>query len=151
MLEALFCGALATGVVRATRARVRLALVAGAIVSYLWLADTLAVFATRTEPAHPLLVIIVLFLGPGAAPTRIAGSLPLPTVLFDWPLVLRALRVALCGLAAQQCFRHASRLNPLLPRAYALDGVALPFAGAAVADALALVLLLASHYYASAG
>jgi hypothetical protein len=38
--------------------------------------------------------------------------------------------------------RRPTVRNPLLPRAYALDGIAMAFAGAAVVDALEGVLLL---------
>lgn len=38
--------------------------------------------------------------------------------------------------------RESSQLNPLLPRAYALDGVALPFIAVGVLDALEGVLVI---------
>lgn len=58
------------------------------------------------------------------------------------PLLLRTTRASLCAAASFVCLRQSAQLNPLLPRAYALDGVAMPFAGAAIVDAIEGVVLL---------
>jgi hypothetical protein len=68
--------------------------------------------------------------------------LPLPAFALSYPLTVRAIRIALSTFAAWRCLRESAPLNPLLERAYALDGIAFAFTGAAVVDALEGVLLL---------
>lgn len=55
---------------------------------------------------------------------------------------MRATRIALSAFASWYCLNESAKLNPLLPRAYTLDGIAMPFAGAAVAEGIEAVLLL---------
>jgi hypothetical protein len=69
-------------------------------------------------------------------------------MLLAEPLAVRIVRVGCCGVVAWVCFYRSAQLNPLLPRAYALDAVALPFAGAAVADTLVSVLVGLARYFA---
>jgi hypothetical protein len=66
----------------------------------------------------------------------------LPTLLIEHSLLVRPLRSLVCWLVAWTCFRESNQLNPLLPRAYALDGLAMAFVGAGIVDALATVVLL---------
>ena len=86
-----------------------------------------------------------------AQPDRAPGLLPLPSLALSNPLSLRATRIALGSLAAWHCLRESSRLNPLLPRAYTLDAIAMPFAGAAVVDTIEGVLLLWAFAMAAHG
>ncbi|HKP62908.1 MAG TPA: hypothetical protein VJV78_39505 [Polyangiales bacterium] len=140
MLEFLITCALASGIARALRLRHGWALLGGCAVAYLLLGDTLAAFAARGQGSIFGLFGSV-FIGPGASPLRGTGPLPWPRFLTQYPLLVRALRSSLCGIVAWICLRQSNRLNPLLPRAYALDAVGMPFAGAAVVDALIAVIL----------
>lgn len=143
MLELLLCFALATGVYRAHRARHRWVALGGWLAVYLLLADTWSALAAVSHGPQPYhLVFVYMFLGPGAGPLREAAVLPLPPLLLVLPLVLRGLRALCTATCAWVCLRESSKLNPLLPRAYALDGIAMPFAGASVIDAVESVLLL---------
>lgn len=83
-----------------------------------------------------------MFLGPLALPERAAAIPPLPSFALDHPLGVRITRIMLGTIAAAACLRESSRLNPLLPRAYTLDGIAMPFVGAAVVDSIECVLLM---------
>jgi hypothetical protein len=142
MFELLLCFALAVALVRAGRARHAWSLGLGSAVVYLVLADTLAAFAGNPGPQQVFALFNYFFLGPGSASVRAPAVLPLPALLVAQPLLLRGLRCALSGVAAWRCFGEASELNPLVPRARALDGIALSFAGAAVVDAAEAVVLI---------
>jgi hypothetical protein len=141
VLELLLWLAVATGMWRAARARHWHAVFCGALLGYLLIADLVASLAV-SQPHHIFDLFSYMFLGPLSARERVASFLPLPALAIDHPLVLRATRVALSTLASWRCLRESSQLNPLLPRAYTLDGIAMPFAGAAVVDAIEGVLLL---------
>jgi hypothetical protein len=142
VLELLLLFALLLALVRALRARHRWAVTCGAVALYLLVADTLGVVAASGGPRSMYSLFNDLFLGPGSSLERAAALLPLPVWLVRYPLLLRALRVALCSAASWRCLSEASQLNPLLPRAYQLDGVALPFAGAAVLDCVETIVLV---------
>jgi len=142
VLELLLLAALLLGLARAARAQHRWALVCGAAALYLLIADTLAVLAARDGPRPLYSLFTDLFLGPGSSLERTAALLPLPGLLVRYPLLLRAVRIALSSAASWRCLSESSRLNPLLPRAYQLDGVALPLAGAAVLDSAEGILLV---------
>jgi hypothetical protein len=142
VLELLLAAALLIGLVRAGRARHRWALVCGAVAFYLLAADTLSVVAASGAPRSVYSLFNDLFLGPGSSLDRAPAWLPLPALLVRYPLVLRALRIVLCAAASWRCSSESSQLNPLLPRAYALDGVALPFAGAAVLDTVEGIVVI---------
>jgi hypothetical protein len=58
------------------------------------------------------------------------------------PLWIRAMRASLCWALGYAFLRQSAQLNPLLPRAYALDGVALPFIAVGLLDALEAVLII---------
>jgi hypothetical protein len=141
VLELLFAFALVIGLVRAVRLRHGWAIAGGCLVAYLSIADTLCVFAARGN-GGVFGFFGNVFLGPGASPLRAFGALPWPRLLVVYPLLVRALRSVTCGSVAAICFRQSSKLNPLLPRAYALDALAFPFLGAGIVDALAAVILL---------
>jgi hypothetical protein len=141
MLELLFACALVTGFVRAVRLRHGWAIAGACAVAYLLIADELCVFAVRGNGTVFGLFASV-FIGPGASPQRALGAVPFPRLLIQHPLLVRVVRSVVCGLVAWICFRQSSRLNPLVQRAYALDGLAMPFAGAGILDALATVVLL---------
>lgn len=51
-------------------------------------------------------------------------------------------RASLCWALGYALLRQSAQLNPLLPRAYALDGVALPFIAVGLLDALEAVLIV---------
>ena len=142
MLELLLCFALATGITRAQRAGHRWALVGGTLVAYLLFADTLSALAGMHDDHSAYSFFNYLFLGPGVAPSRSPAALPLPHVLLEHPLLTRGLRVLACAAVTRQCLRESAALNPLLPRAYELDGIAMPFAGAGVIDTLEAILLV---------
>lgn len=111
------------------------------LLGYLLLADVFAAGAV-SKPHQVFDVFSYVFLGPLCAPERAASVLPLPALALRYPLGIRALRIALSWFASWRCLRESSRLNPLLPRAYALDGIAFPLAGAAILDAIEATLLL---------
>lgn len=142
MLEFLLWLAVLVSLRRALRARHRTAIVCAVLLTYLLLADTLASWA-MPRPNHQAFELFgYLFLGPLSARDRAASVLPLPALVLAQPLLLRAFRIALSAFAAWHCLRESSALNPLLPRAYTLDGIAFGFTGAAVVDAIEAVLLL---------
>lgn len=150
MLELGLFATLVLALVRALRMRHRWALIGGSAALYLLLADTLCVIAARDVPRAIYSVFNELFLGPGTSAARAPGLLPLPALLIAQPLWLRGARIALCAAGSWRCLHESSQLNPLLPRAYALDAIGLPLAGAAVLDALAtIVLLFALHMTAN--
>ena len=98
---------------------------------------------TQSGMPRPVYSVFNEFLlGPGSAAVRAPGLLPLPELLLQYPLALRGLRIALCTAASWRCLNESSQLNPLLPRAYALDDIALPFAGAGVLDTLEGIVLI---------
>ena len=142
MLELLLLAALLQGLIRAARARHRWALGTGGAALYLLLADTLAVVAASAQPQPVYAVFNLFLLGPGSSAVREPGLLPVPGLLLQHPLALRGLRIALCAAGSWRCLDQSSRLNPLLPRAYQLDDIALPLAGAAVLDTLEAVVLI---------
>jgi hypothetical protein len=142
MLELLLWLAVIVALRRATRARHLHAAVCGALLGYLLLADTLSSWAV-SRPHNQLFDFFgYVFLGPLSARDRAASLLPLPALGLSYPLAVRAVRIATSSFAAWRCLRESALLNPLLPRAYALDGIAFAFTGAAVVDALEGVLLL---------
>lgn len=141
MLEALLAYALLTGLVRALRLRHGWAVVGACTAAYLLIADTLCALAAR-GPGNVFGLFGNVFIGPGASPLRALGAMPLPLLFVQHPLIVRGVRIIVGSLIAWTCFRESSRLNPLVQRAYALDGLAMPFAGAAIVDALATVVLL---------
>jgi hypothetical protein len=59
-----------------------------------------------------------------------------PALLIQQPLLIRALRANLCWLLSFACLRESSHLNPLVPRAHALDDIAFAFTGTGIVDAL---------------
>jgi hypothetical protein len=145
MLELLVCANLALGLMRAVRLHDRGTVLGGVAALYLLAADTLAVFPISGSLSwfHPF---GVMFFGPGVLPYRQAGLL-IPGLLIEEPLLLRALRVGACAAVAWRCLHRSAKLNPLMPRAYALDAVAVPFTGAAVLDTLTgIVLVMARHF-----
>ena len=97
MLELLLCFALATGIERARRGRHRVALLGGAVVAYLIVADTLCAVAGNRGDQQIFSLFNYLFIGPGAAPLRSDAALPLPTVALDHPWLVRVTRSLLCG------------------------------------------------------
>jgi hypothetical protein len=148
MLEALLAFALSTGTARAFRVRLTWAVLGGLLALYLVVADALNVVAAP-EPLSPFFLFSFMFLGPSMSPYRAAGVLPVPSLCVEQPVVLRLARLGLCATLAWLYLQRSSKLNPLLPRAYALDAAALPFAGAAVLDTLELTIQIAAWYYAS--
>lgn len=70
------------------------------------------------------------------------GVLPGAALLAAAPLVVRAMRVALCFYLALRCSFEAARVGPLVPLHEQLGWVAAPFYGAVVLDALATLLLV---------
>ena len=141
MLELLLCYAIAVGSWRATRARHGLALTCSLLLVYLITADLLAAWAVK-GPHHVFDVFSYMFLGPMSLPYRAASLLPLPAAALSHPLGLRAARAVISAVASWSCLRESAQQNPLLPRAYTLDGIAMPFAGAAVIELIESVLLL---------
>lgn len=141
MLELLLWLALVVAMRRSIRARHKLAILCCTAVCYLLLADSLASLAV-SKPHQLFDFFGYLFLGPLSAAERAASRLPLPAVALALPLTVRATRIALSTFASWKCLHESAPLNPLLPRAYALDAIAMAFAGAAVVDALEGVLLL---------
>jgi hypothetical protein len=143
-LELLLLVVLLTGLMRAGHAGHAWAVLGGAAALYLLLADTLSVVAVDSA-ARPLLSAFNdIFIGPGTAASRAPGALPLPALLLGHPLWLRGLRSLLSATVAGRCLHESGKLNPLMPRSYELDGIAMPFAGAGVIDAAeAVVLFLA--------
>lgn len=150
MLECLLFVAVATGVWRALRAGHGVSASFGVLVSYLLLADVCAAWAV-SQSHHAFDVFSYAFLGPLTARERAATYLALPDLALEHPWALRAARIVLCASASWRCLRESARLNPLLPRAYALDGIALPFAGAAVVELLEGVVLVWAHALATRG
>jgi hypothetical protein len=142
MLELLLCFAVATGIERARRARHRVALLGGGVVAYLIVADTLCAVAGNRGDQQIFSLFNYLFIGPGAAALRSDAALPLPSIALDHPWLVRVTRSLLCGGISWHVLRESSRLNPLLPRAYALDALAMPFVGAAIIDAVELIVLV---------
>lgn len=143
VLESLFVLALAAGGLRAFRLRHRGALAGVAVVTYLLLADLLAVFSVQLRGVGGVFAVFAnTFLGPASMPLRAPGPLPLPQLFLAHPLLVRAARCGVCWLVASCCFRESNQLNPLVQRAYALDSLAMPFVGAGVVDAAEGVLLL---------
>jgi hypothetical protein len=144
VLELLLLVVLLTGMMRAGHAGHGWALIGGAAVLYLLLADTLSVAAVDSVVHAPLAAFNDVFIGPGTAAQRAPGALPLPALLLRHPLWLRGLRSLLSGAVATRCMQESAKLNPLVPRSYELDGIAMPFAGAGIIDALeGLVLFVA--------
>jgi hypothetical protein len=142
MFELLLCFALGVGLTRAGKARHLWSLSGGLAAVYLVVADTLGVLAARGGPRPLFSLFNELFLGPGSTALRAPGALPLPDLLLEHPLIVRGLRVALCAIVAWRCLHESSALNPLLPRARALDAIGMCFVGAAVIDAAETVLLV---------
>jgi hypothetical protein len=141
MLEMFFAFVLIVGCGRAVRLRHTWAMLGAGAVLYLLIADVLCSIGSGAQ-GGVFGFFGAVFIGPGASPLRTAGALPVPCVLIAHPLFTRALRCVVCWLVAWICLRQSSRLNPLLPRAYALDDVASAFVGAGVVDAVAAVVLL---------
>jgi hypothetical protein len=148
VLDLLLCVAVATGLWRAVRARHRYAVICGVVLGYVLLADLLAALAV-SKPHQIFDLFSVMFLGPLSAPERAVSLVPFPALAIHYPLAVRATRIVLSSLAAWRCLRESSQLNPLLPRAYVLDAIAMPFAGAGVLDVLEGVLLLWAFALAS--
>lgn len=151
MLEFLLWLAVLVSLGRAIRARHRTAIVSAVLLTYLLLADTLASWAMPRANHHAFDLFGYMFLGPLSARDRAASVLPLPALALAQPLIVRAVRIALSAFGAWYCLRESSALNPLLPRAYVLDGIAFGFTGAAVVDALEAVLLLWASALAFSG
>jgi hypothetical protein len=141
MLEALQLFAFVVAVWRARVLGSRIAVFVAGIVAYLLLADLLCMLAAPAE-GNVFALFRNVFLGPTAAPLRAASVLPLPASLISHPLWIRALRASLCWAVGFACLRESAALNPLMPRAYALDGVAMPFIAVGLIDALEAVLLI---------
>ncbi|HTU62955.1 MAG TPA: hypothetical protein VMF89_31055 [Polyangiales bacterium] len=141
MLEALQWFAFVVAVRRARAIGSRAALIVAGIVGYLLLADLLCMLAAPPE-GNVFALFRNVFLGPTASPLRAASLLPLPASLIAQPLWIRAIRAGLCWALGSVMLRESSRLNPLLPRAYALDGAALPFIAVGLLDALEAVIVL---------
>jgi len=141
MLEALQLFAFVVAIRRALALGGRIALFVAGIVAYLLLADLLCMLAAPAE-GNVFGLFRNVFLGLTAAPLRAASVLPLPAPLIAQPLWTRALRSGLCWAVGIACLRESAKLNPLVPRAYALDGVALPFIAVGLIDALEAVLLI---------
>ena len=139
MLECLWLVALLLGTVRAVRHGFAPVVAAGAGALYLLAADTLSAVGTNA-PESFYAVFSRFILGPGASIVREAGLLPLPGLLLEQPVWTRGLRVAIGVLSAVGCLRRSSAINPLLPRAQALDETGLPFVGAAVIDGIMIVI-----------
>jgi hypothetical protein len=150
VLEFLLCLAAVTAISRAVRARHAHAIICGVLVGYLLLADLFAAWAV-SGPHQLFDLFSYLFLGPLSARERAAGVLPLPALALHHPLGVRATRIALSSFACWRCLHESSQLNPLLPRAYALDAIAMPFAGAAVVDMIETILLLWAFAMAARG
>jgi hypothetical protein len=141
MLEMFLAFVLIAGCVRAVGLRHTWALVGGGTVLYLLVADVLCSIGSGAQ-GGVFGFFGEAFVGLGASPFRSVGALPMPRVFIAHPLFTRALRCVICWLVAWICLRQSSRLNPLLPRAYALDDVASAFVGAGIVDAIAAVVLL---------
>jgi hypothetical protein len=141
VLEALQLLAFASGASRAVRLRHAVAIAGAALVGYLIAADLLGAFAVR-QPGNPFSPFVSMMLGPCAWPLRTSAALPLPALLIQQPLALRTARALVCSLITVLCLKQSNAQNPLLPRAAALDAIALPFAGVAVVDALETIILL---------
>jgi hypothetical protein len=62
--------------------------------------------------------------------------------LIAQPLWTRVLRASLFWAVGFACLRESAKLNPVVSRAYALDGVAMPFIAVGLIDALEAVLLI---------
>jgi hypothetical protein len=141
VLELLLLVVLLTGLMRAGHAGHAWALLGGAAALYLLLADTLSVAAVDST-ARPLFAAFNhVVIGPGTSAFRAPGALPLPALLLSHPLWLRGLRSLLSGAVASRCLHESSKLNPLVPRSYELDGIAMPFFGAGFIDAAEGVVL----------
>jgi hypothetical protein len=141
VLEALQWVAFIVAVRRARALGSWAALTVSGIVAYLLLADLLGMLAAPAEGSVFGLFRNV-FLGPTAAPLRAASALPLPGLFIAQPLWIRAMRATFCWALGCVFLHQSSQLNPLLPRAYALDGVALPFIGVGLFDALEGVIVV---------
>lgn len=151
MLEVLLWLAVIVALRRAVRARHTIAIVCAVLLTYLLLADTLSSWAMPRATHQAFDLFGYMFLGPLAAQDRAASVLPLPALALAQPLIVRGVRIALSAFAAWRCLRESSALNPLLPRAYALDGIAFAFTGASVVDAVEAVLLLWASALAFSG
>jgi hypothetical protein len=142
LFELLLWLAMIVALRRAVRARHGVGVICGVLLGYLLVADTLAAWSVPRAHNQLFDFFGYMFLGPLSARERSASVLPLPALGLGYPLTLRAVRIALSSFASWRCLRESAVLNPLLPRAYALDGIAMAFAGAAVVDAIEGVLLL---------
>lgn len=144
MVEALLLCVLLLGLLRGARAQHAVAVGAAVVSGYLLVADGLAALdAEGLMYVHQFFQITVA--GPGALLDRGTGTLPLPDMLIAHPWVTRLLRISLSSAAAWRCLSESSQLNPLLPRAYVLDALAMPFVAAAVLDALVETSLLYTY------
>lgn len=116
-------------------------IVVAAAVGYLLLADVLCAWAAPAE-GNVFALFRNVFLGPTSSPLRAASILPLPALLIEQPLLIRAIRASLCWIVGFACLHQSGKLNPLLARAYVLDGTALAFVGTGVIDAIEATILL---------
>jgi hypothetical protein len=150
VLELLLYLAIGVAAWRALRARHRVALPCGALLVYLLLADLLAAWAV-SKPHQVMDLFAYLFLGPLAMVDRQRAALFLPSFALEHPIATRVARITLGSIASWRCLHESAQLNPLLPRAYVLDDIAMPFAAAAVVDTIEGVLLLWAFALASHG
>jgi hypothetical protein len=142
MIELAICLALGLGLMRGIRLGHAWSVVSGSLIGYGLVADFLNVAAAAGEPLPALYAFVYIFLGPGGGPARTPGPLPLPLLLVNNPLWLRAGSALLAWVVVGSCKRESARLHPQLPRAYALDALAMPFLLLGILQAIVAVMLL---------